>query len=306
MFDKHLDEVSARARDFLSPIFNEWVEKLEVKKEDEKQEDKFAFLFDGIIPLHYAIEQVRAGKDDPTTKAPFETPQKLFKETLYSPESVNSATRNVSDLGDPFGGNLKIEPEKLTSIKHFNNVITDIKDGSYTYLTDALNIISQPGFINFGSADAQVSNSLDASAQLSNVDATTSPTKSLLAGSSSASFSSPSPRKRSSSVISLLLSPQKKSANTDTLDLNTPIRDASDNRIIFIKDLVENLIQDRDNSSVKTVLGLRTQKGIIFGPSNLVTGRKDKGDYEKKQTEIRDVVEVLKTRLEELIKQINS
>ena len=287
MFDPLLNKIDESARNFLSPKFNEWVKKLEAKEEKQKQEDKFSFLFDGIIPLHYAIEQVRAGKDDPTTKAPFETPQKLFKETLYSPESVNSRTRAVSDLGD----SLKIESEKLT-IEYFNNVIRGIKNSDKTSLKEARDIISQTGFINFGSADAQVSNSLDASAQLSNVDTATSPTKSRTL--STASLSLSSPKKRSLSVFSFLSSPQEKPADTGTLDLNTPIQTIKDPRAELILVLVNIYFEERPYT--KQLSGM-TGEGKFF---RAFSSTKDENIYKNRREALTEAYKAVLAKLNEV------
>ena len=283
MFDPLLNKIDESARNFLSPKFNEWVKKLEAKEEKQKQEDKFSFLFDGIIPLHYAIEQVRAGKDDPTTKAPFETPQKLFKETLYSPESVNSRTRAVSDLGDSF----KIESEKLT-IEYFNNVIKGIKNRNKTSLKKARDIISQNGFINFGSVDAQVSNSLDASAQSSNVDTATSPTKPRTLSTASLS----SPRKRSSSVLSFLSPP--KPADTGTLDLNTPIQTIKDPRAELILVLVNIYFEERPYT--KQLSGM-TGEGKFF---RAFSSTKDENIYKNRREALTEAYKDVLAKLNEV------
>ena len=283
MFDPLLNKIDESARNFLSPKFNEWVEKLEAKEEKQKQEDKFSFLFDGIIPLHYAIEQVRAGKDDPTTKAPFETPQKLFKETLYSPESVNSRTRAVSDLGDSF----KIESEKLT-IEQFNNVIKGIKNRNKTSLKKARDIISQNGFINFGSVDAQVSNSLDASAQSSNVDTATSPTKPRTLSTASLS----SPRKRSSSVLSFLSPP--KPADTGTLDLNTPIQTIKDPRAELILVLANIYFEERPYT--KQLSGM-TGEGKFF---RAFSSTKDENIYKNRREALTEAYKAVLAKLNEV------
>ena len=283
MFDPLLNKIDESARNFLSPKFNEWVKKLEAKEEKQKQEDKFSFLFDGIIPLHYAIEQVRAGKDDPTTKAPFETPQKLFKETLYSPESVNSRTRAVSDLGDSF----KIESEKLT-IEQFNNVIKGIKNRNKTSLKKARDIISQNGFINFGSVDAQVSNSLDASAQSSNVDTATSPTKPRTLSTASLS----SPRKRSSSVLSFLSPP--KPADTGTLDLNTPIQTIKDPRAELILVLVNIYFEERPYT--KQLSGM-TGEGKFF---RAFSSTKDENIYKNRREALTEAYKDVLAKLNEV------
>ncbi len=64
------------------------------------EQDRFGFLFDGIIPLHYAIDQVRKNKKTDAVadaaepneaikcEAPWQTPQELFRETLRSQEKA--------------------------------------------------------------------------------------------------------------------------------------------------------------------------------------------------------------------------
>ncbi len=93
MFGAYLDKLEENAKTLLSPIFEAWVKKLEDLSDEEKQRTKFDFLFDGIIPLHYAIEQARMkpkqgeseGEIEEKLDAPYNTPQELFRETLYSP-----------------------------------------------------------------------------------------------------------------------------------------------------------------------------------------------------------------------------
>ena len=57
------------------------------------EEDRFAFLFDGIIPLHYAISQVREKQKAENAvliqhQTSYETPRELFKLTLTAKEQV--------------------------------------------------------------------------------------------------------------------------------------------------------------------------------------------------------------------------
>ncbi len=89
MFGAYLGNLdNENAKDQLSPIFETWVKNLESQPDEEKQKTKFDFLFDGIIPLHYAIEQAQknaAHSSAAKVEAPYETPQELFRETLYSP-----------------------------------------------------------------------------------------------------------------------------------------------------------------------------------------------------------------------------
>ena len=88
MFGAYLDKLEENAKTLLSPIFETWVKNLEIQPDEEKQKTKFDFLFDGIIPLHYAIEQAQKNavhSSAAKVEAPYETPQELFRETLYSP-----------------------------------------------------------------------------------------------------------------------------------------------------------------------------------------------------------------------------
>ena len=136
MFGAYLDKLEENAKTLLSPIFETWVKNLEIQPDEEKQKTKFDFLFDGIIPLHYAIEQAQKNavhSSAAKVEAPYETPQELFRETLYSPAPSTAdailddgtSLSPTSSAVDP-SSTLEEEKKKQTLVQKFKDEHKDL------------------------------------------------------------------------------------------------------------------------------------------------------------------------------------